>query len=207
MMKSRKPYIIAQEGWLKIAIRFIAFLVLMLLDLEFFACLALIYTGFVAYSYLDPEILSSSDEKEIISPSSGNVDSIQTKEESIDITINCGLFDNSIIRAPISGTIENYKKVNGLKLSTANILSNHLNTQISFDIVNDNQRVTITVIEDSCAFGLDSLIENGMKVNSSHRVAICTNYKMKISLPKDILLNIDLNSTVKQGESVIGFCK
>jgi phosphatidylserine decarboxylase len=206
-MKSRKPYIIAQEGWLKIAIRFIAFLVLMLLDLEFFACLALIYTGFVAYSYLDPEILSSSDEKEIISPSSGNVDSIETKENSIDISINSGLFDNSIIRAPISGTIENYKKLNGLKLSTSNILSNHLNTQISFDIVNDNQRVTITVIEDSCSFGLDSLIENGMKINSSSRVAICTNYKIKMSLPKDILLNIDLNSTIKQGESVIGFCK
>jgi hypothetical protein len=206
-MKSRKPHIIAQEGWLKIAIRFIAFLVLMLLDLEFFACLALIYTGFTAYSYLDPEILSSSDEKEIISPSSGNVDSIQTKENSIDISINSGLFDNSIIRAPISGTIENYKKLNGLKLSTANILSNHLNTQISFDIVNDNQRVTVTVIEDSCSFGLDSLIENGMKINSSSRVAICTNYKIKMSLPKDILLNIDLNSTIKQGESVIGFCK
>jgi hypothetical protein len=207
MMKSRKPHIIAQEGWLKTAIRFIAFLVLMLLDLEFFACLALIYTGFVAYSYLDPEILSSSDEKEIISPSSGNVDSIETKGNSIDISINSGLFDNSIIRAPTSGTIENYKKLNGLKLSTANILSNHLNTQISFDIVNDNQRVTITVIEDSCSFGLDSLIENGVKINSSSRVAICTNYKIKMSLPKDILLNIDLNSTIKQGESVIGFCK
>jgi hypothetical protein len=204
---NRKPYIIAKEGWRRISIRAGLFLFFMIIGCELFAMIALFCAFYIAFSYYDPEILLNKDENEIVSSSSGTVSSIQIQDANILVEIDSGLFDNSLVRAPISGTIENFNCINGIKLSTANILSNKLNSQISFDIVNDKRRVSIQIIEDSMSFDLDAFVKDGDIVNVADRLAVCTNYKLRLLLPKDILLNIDLNSDVKQGQSVIGFCK
>jgi hypothetical protein len=179
----------------------------MILDLELLALIPLACMFYLAYAYYDPELLINGDKKEILSIASGTVSSIQTKDDLIEVDIDVGLFDNSILRSPINGTVQNLSRVNGVNLSTSNILSNSLNSRVSFDIVNDEMSVRIEIIENKFSFGLETFIQNGSNLKIGDRLGLCVQSKIRLFLPKDILLNIDLNSDIKQGESIIGFCK
>jgi phosphatidylserine decarboxylase len=205
-MKNRKPYIIAQEGWKKICCRVGIFIILMLLGFNTLALIPLFCILFLAYNYYDPEVLITANDKDILSIASGTVSSIQTKNDIIQIDTEVGFCNNSILRSPISGTIKNFSRINGVSLPTTNILSNTLNSRITFDIINDNSsKVKVEIIQNRCIWNIESFIKEGDVVNVGDRIGLSISAKVKLFLDKNTLLNIDLNSKVKNGETVIGF--
>lgn len=200
----RKPYIIAQEGWKSIAISFAISLVLFVLDFEVLAFVAFCITLLLAYNYRDIEKVINADNSSVVSICDGKVFHIETLDNSLLVSIDTSIFDASIIRTPYDCTIQNIYKTNGINLSPSNIKSKFLNTRASFDFVGDIS-INVELISDTLCSNINIFDISKIDFQRGDRIALINSGVVKLHLPKDIRLKINIGDNVIAGESIIGF--
>jgi phosphatidylserine decarboxylase len=203
-MKSRTPYIIAQEGFKSISIAILVTITLGMIGLCFLSFISLVITAILIYSYRDPERVVNSDDSAIISVCDGKVFHIETLEENLLVSVDTSLFDVSIIRSPIDSKIENIKKINGLQIATSNIKSKILNDRLSFELKN-SINVKVEIIAGIFAKGINIFVKDDTNLKRGDRIGLLRDGIVKVYLPKNTRLKVDIGDKVKAGESIIGF--
>jgi phosphatidylserine decarboxylase precursor-related protein len=200
---SRVPYIIAQEGWKSIFIALATTVVLGMVGLCFLAFFSSIAVIVLLIAYRDPERVINSDDSALLSICDGKVYHIETLADYTLVSIDSGILDTALIRSPIESTIDNVSKINGINLPTSNIKSKLLNDRLSFDIKGTFD-IKVELIAGILANGI-TFFNKRDNIKRGDRVALMRDGVVKLYLPKDVRLKVDIGDKLRAGESIIGF--
>jgi phosphatidylserine decarboxylase len=200
---TRVPYIVAKEGFKSIAIAVVVAIILGVLGLCFFAFISMAIAVVLVVAYRDPERVINSDDSALLSMCDGKVYHIETLEDSVLVSIDTSLLNVSLVRAPLDCSVENIQRVYGVNLPTSNIKSRYLNDRVSFDIKNSiNMRVEL--ISGMFSNQID-IFDTEKPFKRGDRVALIRDGIVKMYLPKDIRLKVDIGDSIRAGESIVGF--
>jgi len=192
--------IVAKEGWLLVALLYVAFLVFVSSELEILAFISIVALFAALYFYRNPErVPEEKDKNAIIAPIDGEVVSIKNTQTKTVIKIKKGFGDLLFIRSPIEGDIKESKRVNGISAT---------NEDIARCI---NEKASITIGETKLTI-LSILFENGailyeQKDNSlirGERVGILRYGYVELEIPH-MTLKVAQGDKVKSGTTLIGY--
>lgn len=201
-MNKTSTLIIAKEGWVSIAICYTLFLLFISLESSFFALIFLALGFFALYFYRNPErIPEERDKKAILSPVDGKVVSITNQEESTVITIQKGLTDCALLRAPVEGRIEDIKLLKGLT-STNNNIAKEINERATFNIGALSIKVVSKLFEND---GILYKKEPG-ELYAGERIGFLRFGIVELNIPHT-KLKIGLGDSVKAGVTILGYTK
>jgi phosphatidylserine decarboxylase len=204
MMMNRRPFIIAKEGFKSIGIAFVVALVLNIIGLCFLSFIAFIVGLVLLYAYRDPERTVNNDESAFISICDGKVFHIETLKDSILVSVDIGLLDVSLIRAPHNCKIVDIQNQKGINLNPSNYKSKFLNDRVSFEFINGIES-KIELISGNLNNNIELFYQNDSTLNRGDRVAFMLNGVVKIYLPTNVRLKVDIGDKLRAGESIIGF--
>ncbi|WP_200763558.1 phosphatidylserine decarboxylase [Nitrosophilus alvini] len=203
--------IVAKEGIYKSAATGGTALFVMLFFESFL--LKLIFLSLFAatlYLYRDPErIPEEFDEKGILSPVDGVIESIDYGSDEITVTIISSIKDVSVIRSPIAGDAKDSVHIHGAFLDIKKRLSSRLNEKIYVNLnIDEKRKIKMEILSDVCGVVGFSLYEK--KSGSffrGERIGFAGACRAKISLPLQSEIRLAVGDRVTAGEKVIGYIK
>lgn len=201
---------IAKEGFNRIGIAFLAFIFFAIFDFEFFEFLSFVVVIFLLFVYRNPERMSPILElKSVVSPVDGTVVSIEEVDDSeyaYKIEINSSYFDVSLLRSPLSATVESVDIKHGAKLSKDSPLSRDLNerVEIVFRDSFDNSIKVRHMLKQS----FDTIkVDLSTKQNSIQgaRYGLMLNGVTTIYLPQNFRVNLSIGQEVDASQTLVGY--
>ena len=122
------------------------------------------------------------------------------------VTIMNSLWDVSMLRAPFDGVVEGFKVRHGASLPLYNPLADTLNEKvvISFRSHKGDEIYIEHLSEQSC-FPIGIELEKSQKLKEGARYGFLAKGRSIIYLPENTRLSVNAGSSVRAGESVIGY--
>lgn len=204
-------FILSSRGWLLSSVIGTLFLFFTMTELHLFQFLTGALLLAVLMIFRNPERNTAVTETDaIISSVDGVVLSIE--ETIVDdhkmskVTIMNSLWDVSMLRAPFDCAVEGFKIRHGASLPLYNPLSDTLNEKavISFRSSKGEEIYIEHLSEQSC-FSIGIELEKSQKLKEGGRYGFLAKGRSIIYLPHNTRLSINAGSTVRAGESVIGY--
>lgn len=204
-------FILSKRGWLISGVMGALFLFFTMTGLHLFQFI----TGALLLSVLaifrNPERTTAENEPDsIISSVDGVVLSIEEtfidEQKMTKVTIMNSLWDVSMLRAPFDGTVEGFKIRHGASLPLYNPLADTLNEKavISFRSHKGDEIYIEHLSEQSC-FGIGIDAQKSQKLKEGSRYGFLAKGRSILYLPEGVRLSLNAGSTVRSGESVIGY--
>ena len=201
---------IAKEGFNRIVISIAALVVFTILDcdlLEFFSFLSILFFIFV---YRNPERMTPLFEQmSVVSPVDGvvlSIEEINMEEYAYKLEINSSYLNVSLLRAPISATIESIDAKKGARLSQTSSLSRDINEKVDLVFIDNNQNKikTTHMLKQSID---DIKIRPMAKQNliQGNRYGLMVNGVTTIYLPQNFRLNVSVGQEVNASQTLIGY--
>lgn len=211
MSAQNDTFILSSRGWLLSGVIGSLFLFFTMTGLTLFQFI----TGALLLSVLaifrNPERNTAETQSDaIISSVDGVVLSIE--ETMIDdqkmskVTIMNSLWDVSMLRAPFDGVVEGFKIRHGASLPLYNPMADTLNEKavISFRSAKGDEVYIEHLSEQSC-FPIGIEVEKSQKFKEGGRYGFLAKGRSIIYLPEHTKLSVNAGSSVRAGESVIGY--
>ncbi len=211
MSVQNDTFILSSRGWLLSGVIGALFLFFTMTELHLFQFITGALLLAVLMIFRNPERNTATTEAyAIISSVDGVVLSIE--ETLVDdhkmskVTIMNSLWDVSMLRAPFDCAVEGFKIRHGASLPLYNPLSDTLNEKavISFRSSKGDEIYIEHLSEQSC-FPIGIEVEKSQKLKEGGRYGFLAKGRSVIYLPENTRLNINAGSTVRAGESVIGY--
>jgi phosphatidylserine decarboxylase len=203
-------FILTKHSLPYIGYSFLAFVIFTILDLDFFAFVALVFMLFSAYIFRNPEReYPSFQENSITSPADGNVIAIKKltdSEYSYRIDIDSSYFDVSFLRMPLNAKVEKLAFYRGTRVSRNSKLFNDLNEYTEL-LLSDKQANKIRIVhrlKQSFAPLFIDVLHNDELMKCS-RYGVMLNGISSIYVPKSFRVNVVLGDRVKASESLLGY--
>jgi len=211
MSVQNDTFILSSRGWLLSGVIGALFLFFTMTELHLFQFITGALLLAVLMIFRNPErntVITEADA--IISSVDGVVLSIE--ETLVDdhkmskVTVMNSLWDVSMLRAPFDCAVEGFKIRHGASLPLYNPLSDTLNEKavISFRSSKGDEIYIEHLSEQSC-FPIGIEVEKSQKFKEGGRYGFLAKGRSVIYLPENTRLNINAGSTVRAGESVIGY--
>lgn len=211
MSVQNDTFILSSRGWLLSGVIGALFLFFTMTELHLFQFITGALLLAVLMIFRNPErntVITEADA--IISSVDGVVLSIE--ETLVDdhkmskVTVMNSLWDVSMLRAPFDCAVEGFKIRHGASLPLYNPLSDTLNEKavISFRSSKGDEIYIEHLSEQSC-FPIGIEVEKSQKLKEGGRYGFLAKGRSVIYLPENTRLNINAGSTVRAGESVIGY--
>jgi len=211
MSVQNDTFILSSRGWLLSGVIGALFLFFTMTELHLFQFITGALLLAVLMIFRNPErntVITEADA--IISSVDGVVLSIE--ETLVDdhkmskVTVMNSLWDVSMLRAPFDCAVEGFKIRHGASLPLYNPLSDTLNEKavISFRSSKGDEIYIEHLSEQSC-FQIGIEVEKSQKLKEGGRYGFLAKGRSVIYLPENTRLNINAGSTVRAGESVIGY--
>ncbi len=204
-------FILSSRGWLLSGVLSALFLFFTMTGLHLFQFLFGALLLAVLIIFRNPERnTAQSEEQGIISSVDGVVLSIEDtmvdEQKMTKLTIMNSLWDVSILRAPFDGSIEGFKIRRGASLPLYNPMADTLNEKavLSFRSVKGDEIFIEHLSEQSC-FPIGIEVEKSQKCKEGTRYGFLAKGRTIIYLPQDTRLSVNAGSSVRAGESVIGY--
>jgi phosphatidylserine decarboxylase precursor-related protein len=204
-------FILSSRGWLLSGVLSALFLFFTMTGLHLFQFLFGALLLAVLIIFRNPERnTAQSEEQGIISSVDGVVLSIEEtmvdEQKMTKLTIMNSLWDVSILRAPFDGSIEGFKIRRGASLPLYNPMADTLNEKavLSFRSSKGDEIYIEHLSEQSC-FPIGIEVEKSQKCKEGTRYGFLAKGRTIIYLPQDTRLSVNAGSSVRAGESVIGY--
>ena len=202
--------ILHQHSLKYIAYSFVAFVVLLMLDLELLSLVAFIFMAFSAYVFRNPEKLFLSHEQNSVTfPVDGtiiSVEEIKDSEYAYKVDVKSSYFDISFLRTPFDAKVTSLNIVRGARLSADSKLYDNLNeyAELLFIDKNDNKMRVIHKLTRSFA-PLFIDVSTDDEVMKSARYGAMLSGITSIYLPHSFKLNATVGNKVSASETLLGF--
>ena len=204
-------FILSSRGWLISAVIGSLFLFFTMTALHLFQFITGALLLAVLAIFRNPERNTHENESDaIISSVDGVVLSIEETmvedQKMSKVTIMNSLWDVSMLRAPFDGVVEGFKVRHGASLPLYNPLADTLNEKvvISFRSHKGDEIYIEHLSEQSC-FPIGIELEKSQKLKEGARYGFLAKGRSIIYLPENTRLSINAGSSVRAGESVIGY--
>ncbi len=204
-------FILSSRGWLLSGVLSALFLFFTMTGLHLFQFLFGALLLAVLIIFRNPERnTAQSEEQGIVSSVDGVVLSIEDtmvdEQKMTKLIIMNSLWDVSILRAPFDGSIEGFKIRRGASLPLYNPMADTLNEKavLSFRSSKGDEIYIEHLSEQSC-FPIGIEVEKSQKCKEGTRYGFLAKGRTIIYLPQDTRLSVNAGSSVRAGESVIGY--
>lgn len=204
-------FILSSRGWLLSGVIGALFLFFTMTGLHLFQFMTGALLLAVLAIFRNPERNTAETEADgVISSVDGVVLSVE--ETMVDdhkmtkVTIMNSLWDVSMLRAPFDGIVEGFKVRHGASLPLYNPLADTLNEKvvISFRSHKGDEIYIEHLSEQSC-FPIGIELEKSQKLKEGARYGFLAKGRSIIYLPENTRLSVNAGSSVRAGESVIGY--
>ncbi|WP_295052681.1 phosphatidylserine decarboxylase [Sulfuricurvum sp.] len=211
MSAQNDTFILSSRGWLLSGVIGALFLFFTMTGLTLFQFVSGALFLSVLAIFRNPERNTAETEFDaIISSVDGVVLSIE--EAMVDehkmskVTILNSLWDVSMLRAPFDGVVEGFKIRHGASLPLYNPMADTLNEKavISFRSAKGDEIYIEHLSEQSC-FPIGIEVEKNQKFKEGGRYGFLAKGRSILYLPEHTRLSINAGSSVRAGESVIGY--
>ncbi|HLD23256.1 MAG TPA: phosphatidylserine decarboxylase [Sulfuricurvum sp.] len=211
MSAQNDTFILSSRGWLISAVIGSLFLFFTMTALHLFQFITGALFLAVLAIFRNPERNTAENESDaIISSVDGVVLSIEETmvedQKMSKVTIMNSLWDVSMLRAPFDCVVEGFKIRHGASLPLYNPLSDTLNEKavLSFRSTKGEEIYIEHLSEQSC-FGIGIEVEKSQKFKEGGRYGFLAKGRSIIYLPSHTRLSVNAGSSVRAGESVIGY--
>ncbi len=201
---------IAKEGFSRIGLTILAFVIFSILDLElleFFSFLVLIFFVFV---YRNPErMIPNHEQMSVVSPVDGvllSIEEIDDKEYAYKLEINSSYFNVSLLRAPLNSYVENIDIKHGARLSQTLPLSRDINERVEvvFQDYHENKIKVSHMLKQSFEdIKLDVITKQNLLQGS--RYGLMVNGITTIYLPQNFRVNLGVGEELKASQTLVGY--
>lgn len=211
MSVQNDTFILSNRGWLLSAVLGALFIFFTMTGLHLFQFLIGALLLAVLIIFRNPERNSSESESgRIMSSVDGVVLSVEEvvvdDQKMSKVSIMNSLWDVSMLRSPFDGNVDGFKIRHGATLPLYNPLSETLNEKavISFHSSNGDEIFIEHLSEQSCfPIGID--LEKGQKFKEGARYGFLAKGRTVFYLPENSRITVNAGSSVRAGESVIGY--
>lgn len=208
MDRSASVRIIAGEGWGKLAATGGAALLFSWFDWDFLAFLAFLALLFLLWTYRNPERLADDESPgTILAPADGTVTAIERTDSGVTVTVENGVLDVHLLRAPFRAALEKAETTRGLFLPLASTLASRLNERLFLVFSGEGQRMEVALSASGCPNPIAFYPAAGAALNPGCRIGLMTGGSCALRLEKNVELKIDVGDKLAAGQSVIGFTK
>lgn len=207
---SNDAFILSRHSFSYLGYSFIAFVVLLILDLELFAFFAFGFFLFTLFVFRNPEKqLNNFDENALLSLVDGRVSKIEELDDpeyGYRVQITSTYMDISVLRAPFDAKVKSVTLQRGARLSQ--------NSQ-NFPLINENGALvlenesgkTIKVVhrltQSFAPLFIDTAEGSSLVKTARYGVMLCG--VSSIYLPKTFKLNVNVRDEVSAGETLLGY--
>jgi len=203
-------FILNKHSFSYLGYSFIAFIVLLVLDLEILAFFALIFFLFSAFVFRNPEkALNTFEENALLSLVDGTVTKIEEIEDSkygYKLDITSSYMDVSILRAPFDAKVKSFNLIRGARLSQNAQKFSALNenaTLIFENISGQNIKVVHQLTQSFAPLFIDTAKGSSLAKTSRYGVMLCG--VTTIYIPKSFKLNVQVTDKVSASETLLGY--
>jgi phosphatidylserine decarboxylase precursor-related protein len=204
-------FILSNRGWLLSGVIGSLFLFFTMTGLHLFQFIFGALLLAVLVIFRNPERNTSQSEADaIISSVDGVVLSVEEtlvdEQKMSKVTILNSLWDVSMLRAPFDCEVDGFKIRHGASLPLYNPLSDTLNEKavISFRSSKGDEVYIEHLSEQSC-FSIGIEVEKSQKFKEGGRYGFLAKGRSIIYLPQNTRISVNAGSSVRAGESVIGY--
>ena len=205
---------VAKEGIPFISIGCLLTLILILFAFYWLSALSAILTIFVIYFFRDPERTSEAPESAVLSPADGKVCQIKKinkqenplGENALRISVFMSIFNVHVNRIPMAGKINNIEYHAGAFFS-ANLdkASEHNESNTITIESNTGRKIAVVQIAGLIARRIACWVKMDDVVNRGQRFGLIRfGSRLDVYLPVDFHLSVDLEQSVKSGETILG---
>lgn len=213
MSVQNDTFILSSRGWLLSAVLGSLTLFFTMTGLHLFQFIFGALLLSVLMIFRNPERNTAMSESDaVISSVDGIVLSIEETvvddQKMSKVTIMNSLWDVSMLRAPFDCEVEGFKIRHGASLPLYNPLSDTLNEKavISFRSKKGDEVFIEHLSEQSC-FPIGIELEKSQKFKEGSRYGFLAKGRSVIYLPEHTRVSVNAGSSVRAGESVIGYLK
>lgn len=204
-------FILSKRGWLISGVIGALFLFFTMTGLHLFQFIVGALLLAVLMIFRNPErTIAENEPGAILSSVDGVVLSIEEAliddQKMTKITVLNSLWDVSMLRAPFDGTVEKFQIRHGASLPLYSPLADTLNEKavLSFRSYKGDDIYIEHISEQNCfPIGID--VAKSQKFKEGGRYGFLAKGRSSIYLPEGVRLALSAGTTVRSGESVIGY--
>lgn len=211
MSVQNDTFILSKRGWLLSAVIGALFVFFMMTGLHLFEFITGALLLAVLAIFRNPERNTAETEHDsIISSVDGVVLSVEETEvnnqKMTKVTIMNSLWDVSILRAPFDGVVEGFKIRHGASLPLYNPMADTLNEKavLSFRS-NKGDEIYIEHLSEQSCFAIGIELEKSQKLKEGSRYGFLAKGRSILYLPESTRISVNAGTTLRAGESVIGY--
>lgn len=201
---------ISSAGFKYIGYTALAFIILVIFNLDFLAFISFILLLLLAFVYRNPERdILSFEPNSILSPVDGRVISIEDIQDSkyaFKIEVESNYLDVGVLRAPLNATLESVKMKRGARLSDSSLLNKKINENVELTFIDSNSNSI--KLKHQLERSFDSLhidLTTSENIRQSSRYGVMINGITTLYLPHSFRVNVALGSELKGSETLIGY--
>jgi len=201
--------IIAKEGWNRIVLAFMVFL--LSYGLSFFPWVFFIIFAAVLYGYRNPERIPEEDDTRcLVAPVDGQVTTISkitlhNGSSVLCIVIQKSFWDVGMVRAPINMEVTDIKNRFGLFTDSSSALFDTLCERKTLTCQTAFTSFKLVMSVGSLGQKIDFFQKDGAMYKTSERIGFLRDGEVALLVPLDTRIKIVLNNEVKAGVSVLGY--
>jgi phosphatidylserine decarboxylase len=211
MTVQNDTFILSKRGWLLATVIAALFLFFTTTGLHLFQFISGGALLAILAVFRNPERNTLENEQgAIISSVDGVILSIEETlvedKKMTKVTVLNSLWDVSMLRAPFDGIVEGFKIRHGVSLPLYNPLADTLNEKavISFRTSKGDELFIEHLSEQSC-FPLQVELDKNQKLKEGMRYGFLAKGRSALYLPEGSVVAVKVGSTVRAGESLIGY--
>lgn len=211
MSTQNDTFILSSRGWLLSGVIASLFLFFTMTGLTLFQFISGAFLLSVLVIFRNPERNTAETHSDaVISSVDGVVLSIEETvlddQKMSKVTIMNSLWDVSMLRAPFDGVVEGFKIRHGASLPLYNPMADTLNEKavLSFRSAKGDEVYIEHLSEQSC-FPIGIEVEKSQKFKEGARYGFLAKGRSIIYLPEHARISVNAGSSVRAGESIIGY--
>ncbi len=171
--------------------------------------------AFTVFFFRDPERNIPSGDKFVLSPADGKVVLVKDvyeeeflKSKAIQVSIFLSPLDVHVNRVPCSGKVSYYRYLKGEYLVAFDEKSSERNERAVIGIENGRSKILIRQIAGFVARRIVCQLKPGDEVRGGERFGMIKfGSRVDVLMPKNSVLQVQLNQKVKAGETILGILR
>ncbi len=201
---------IAKEGFYRIALTFVLFVIFAILDLEFLEFFSFLTLLFFIFVYRNPErMVPNLEQMSVVSPVDGvllSIEELVDNQYTYKLEVDSSYLNVSLLRVPLSSSLETIDIQHGARLSQKVALSRDLNESIEL-VFHDTHKNKIKISHMLKQSFDDIKIDAREKQNlvQGNRYGLMVNGITTIYLPQNFRLNVRVGQELKASQTLIGY--
>jgi len=203
-------FIIAKSGWKYIGYAAVAFVVFSILDLDFLALFAALFTIFFIYAFRNPEKeMPFYQENSLVAPADGVITAIEQLEDSeyaYRVDIESSYFNIAVLRVPMNAKVESIETVKGARNAKNSKLFPLLNEYAELVFVdNAENRVKVLHRLKQSFAPIDIDLVQNQELMQRARYGTMINGVTSIYLKSNFRVNVSVGQESSASETLLGY--